>query len=103
MNWILMALFAALAVFDIVTTMKGLKMGGVEGSPIPAKLFKLFGPLPTMIALKLVGLAFLYYALFTLAPSEGANAFRWVAVAALFAAAVYVAVSNLRFIRANKP
>lgn len=97
---ILLIAFALLAIGDIWTTARALKLGGAEASPLPALLFKHLPPVAVMVVLKIAGLAFLWYV--SNVRTDGAwwhGPTIWTLTAALFAGAFYVLVSNLRFIR----
>ena len=61
MNLIFLAIFIALQIGDIWSTLTALKLGGREVNPVLAKLFEKFDPLATMVMVKLAGVWALWY------------------------------------------
>lgn len=61
MNLVFLAIFIALQIGDIWSTLTALKLGGREVNPVLAKLFNYADPLAVMVAVKLLGVWALWY------------------------------------------
>lgn len=94
MTWLLIALIAILQTVDVVTTVRGLRLGMEEANPLGRFLFEKFGTVPAAIIGKLLlTIPIVVFAIFY--PD-------WWPIPALYAASlVWVVWHNLRSIRAG--
>jgi hypothetical protein len=92
---IVLAIFVLIQVADVITTLRGLKLGADEASPIGGPLFKKIGFWPTTLILK--GAFIALATALTFYVRKG-----WMAVACLVLVGAYVLWNNLKVIREQK-
>jgi len=90
MNLTFLAIFIALQIGDIWSTLTALKLGGREVNPVLAKLFNYADPLAVMVAVKLVAIWALWWADMYVITGLACAAYLW------------VVDNNLRVIRGMK-
>lgn len=91
---IIIALLIVLGIADVVTTLKGLKAGDEEANPLAAWVFKLLGPVPGMLALKILCTAIIIGVV---------EVSRWWWLGAIFVVGyIYVLWNNVRVLREDR-
>jgi hypothetical protein len=89
-------LFIVLCILDVGLTVQGLKAGATEANPLPARLFKILPPLAVMIVLTFAAVWVFMWAL-----STPDNLWKWLFLALLIGAKLFVVLHNLRVVRSQ--